>query len=175
MSDIASELQAKNLIDSPIIFKLYLKINGLEKNIQAGSYDINPNTNIVQMVSVFQHGINDVKITFVEGLRLEQYAAVVSDKFEDISYTDFMTQAKDLEGYLFPDTYYFKKTASAQDIVDKLKNTFEEKTRDMLKESDNPKDTIILASIIERESPADPKERAIVAGILLKRVSLVAR
>ncbi len=79
-----------------------------------------------------------------------------------------------LEGYLFPETYEFADTLDASEILSRIIETG--KTRwpgeiDELLESTGLTlhETIILASIVEREARVD-SERAVIAGVFLSRV-----
>jgi UPF0755 protein len=78
------------------------------------------------------------------------------------------------EGFLFPDTYLFPKTASAELVVNKMKQTFNKKLSNKIKSDIKGSNytlsqMVTLASIVERETVTD-EERPIVAGILFKRL-----
>lgn len=173
VATIANELEYAGLIDSPFFFKLYLKLNGLEKNIQAGSYIIPAKSSIVDLANLLQDGRNDIAIQYLEGWRIEQLGQVLSEEL-GLDYTDFVTQAQQYEGYLFPDTYFFKKDAGVEEVIQKLSNTFEEKTSDLLDSRTLSKagltrdEAVIFASLVEREV-RHSEDRAKVAGILIKR------
>jgi UPF0755 protein len=79
-----------------------------------------------------------------------------------------------LEGYLFPDTYDFKKDVEARDIVGRLLDTFDARfDEQMRKDSEDAgrtlREIVIMASLAEREvqSAADMK---IVSGIFWTRL-----
>jgi UPF0755 protein len=91
---------------------------------------------------------------------------------------DFLQDAPDevsLEGYLFPDTYYFSFTEEAeQEFIEKMLNNFGKKlTPDLREEIKNQGKTIFqivtMASLLEREVKSF-EDRQIVAGILWKRL-----
>jgi UPF0755 protein len=74
------------------------------------------------------------------------------------------------EGYLFPDTYYFKKGENAINIADKFIINFNKKISPLGYDEQNiTKEKIVLASILEREVK-EYSDKQIVAGILLKRL-----
>jgi peptidoglycan lytic transglycosylase G len=90
--------------------------------------------------------------------------------------SDMDPQAKTLEGYLFPATYEFTRTQSADDMVAAMVREF----RRVAKEIGLPPDarrTVTLASIIEKETAA-PEERPLIASVyenrLAKRIALQA-
>ena len=74
-----------------------------------------------------------------------------------------------LEGFLFPDTYYFSYQTAPDVIVKKFLDNFEEKVLFKLPEGEDLSKIITLASLLEKEIP-DENESRIVAGILEKRL-----
>jgi UPF0755 protein len=117
------------------------------------------------------HGTLDEWITIIEGLRKEEIADIVAKKF-DIPEIEFIKLAP--EGYLFPETYLLPTASSAETVIKKLTDTFNERyTSEMQSKGaalNLTKDQVVtLASLIEREARTE-KDREIVAGILLKRL-----
>ncbi|MGD8744640.1 MAG: endolytic transglycosylase MltG [Candidatus Woesebacteria bacterium] len=172
--EIADELYDQGAINSKFLFVFYLFLNDLDEKIQAGTYIIDAGTPIDELTNILLHGVNDVRITFLEGWRVEEVAAEASRKLEEMDYADFVSVAKPLEGYLFPDTYLIDKEATEEDVMRLLRNTFTEKTEDLLSEVNLSRvgltrdQVVTFASIVEREV-SDPEDRPIVAGILIKR------
>jgi UPF0755 protein len=173
-SQIADRLYELGAINSKVLFNFYVAINRFDKNIQAGVYVIKAGTSIPELGVLLQHGTNDIRVTFLEGWRIEEFARVASAKFDDIDYEEFLRGAKDYEGYLFPDTYFFKAKVTATEVINKLKETFDLKTKDILtvealkKAGLTKEEAVIFASIVEREAK-NKDDRPIVAGILIKR------
>jgi UPF0755 protein len=89
---------------------------------------------------------------------------------------DFLKDAPadaDLEGFLFPDTYRVFKNATAEDIVQKLLDNFNDKLTldlrtDIAKQGKSIFDVITMASIIEKEVKS-PEDMKIVSGIFWQR------
>jgi UPF0755 protein len=137
-----------------------------------------------------------VSITLLEGWNKEQIAAYLqgkgittSDKFLDaeknFNSADFpilndKPKASDLEGFLFPDTYFIpEKPLNNQDINDiiirKSLDNFSQKITPQMQAQaslDNMSlyQIITLASIIEKETGADNTEKKIVSGIFYNRL-----
>lgn len=85
---------------------------------------------------------------------------------------EFKNSDESLEGYLFPDTYIFYKNSSLTAVKKKFLENFQKKAEPLLvNDQKNFKRNLVLASIIEKEIP-DFEDRKIVAGILLKRLSI---
>lgn len=171
---ISKRLYDEELINSEPLFRIHLMLSGLHTNIQAGTYEIPAGASVVELAQIFQHGTNDIKVTFLEGWRHEQYALEASEKMNKFDYATFNDLAKEKEGYLFPDTYFLNKEATEKEVVDKLTKTFNEKTMGAfnkvnLEELGLTKDQVVIfASIVEREVFRE-EDKPIVAGILIKR------
>ena len=80
---------------------------------------------------------------------------------------------RNLEGYLYPDTYRLFANATARDVLDRLLSTFDQRVtqdiRDQLAARGlNIEWAIRLASIVEREAVLD-EERALIAGVYTRR------
>lgn len=170
--EIAQRLYQEGLINSPALLRLYLLLNR-DKTIQAGRYYLPANLNLIDLVERLGHGTFDVKMTFPEGIRIEEMAVIIAETREfnlDIA-KDFLANAH--EGYLFPDTYFFHYQTSGGDIAERLKTTFNERYQAAIDQTTSPPnlnqaEIIIVASIVEREI-ANPEDRPQIAGILLKR------
>lgn len=174
VAEIAKNLYQKNAVNSEFLFSLYVFLNRLDTNIQAGMYTLRAGTSLTALVEQFKHGVNDTKITFIEGWRVEEFARVANKQFAKIDYAEFVNKASQYEGYLFPDTYYFETDVREDGMIAKLRENFDEKTKELLtpvnlQRSGLTKEQVVtLASIVEREVSND-EDRAIVAGILLAR------
>lgn len=174
-SQIGQKLQEEGLIKSALAFKIYVQLTNQAGKIKAGQYLLGSNSSLSQIVSALVRGPSEVWVTVPEGLRSEEVALKAADslgisskakiKFID----DFLTEAKGMEGYLFPDSYLFPRDASASAVVLRMRSVFDSKTSGISDSGISTK-TLILASILERETRTD-QERPIVAGILLKRLN----
>jgi len=117
------------------------------------------------------------------------FNAALAAEAQTFDYFGETPRKKSLEGYLFPDTYYLAKGASAKGIIEKiLANTKSKITPDIIAEihaqGKTVYDTLTLASIVEREvgrntatiSSQDQStlqnEREIVAGIFMNRLKI---
>lgn len=113
------------------------------------------------------------KITLLEGWRVEEMAEKLNKEL-GIRQEDFLKVAQ--EGYMFPDTYFFEKEASASAVAKKLKATFDLKYDNVLQAKIKKlgltlSEGVILASIVEREARSD-EARTMVASILIKRFKI---
>lgn len=142
---IASALKENNLIKDDLVFKIYCKLNEVN-NMQAGTYELNKNMSVEEIVKKFQAGdvvIKEINVTFQEGKNMRDIAKIISENTNN-SYEDVMKVFEDkeyakglieeywfltdeildnniyypLEGYLYPDTYTFESVdVSIDDII----------------------------------------------------------
>lgn len=170
---IAADLAKQNLIHSSTGFYLLVKLLGIEKELQAGDFRLNKSMDARSIALELTHGIVDVWVTTLEGWRNEEIAAQLA-KDLDIPEKEFLLYAK--EGYMFPDTYLIPRDATAAAIAALFLDTFNKKVTPQMRQDAKKTglsfaDTIILASLVEREGQTD-SDRPIIAGILLNRIEL---
>jgi UPF0755 protein len=190
-SKIADNLKAEGFISGKTYYYYYMKTRGLLSRIMPGSYQLSGGMTIPEIAQIITKVEPEfVKITFPEGWTADQMAERLTDK--GLPGEKFLEIAKNpgdfkkrysyltpetvgtLEGYLFPDTYFFKPDASAESIIGRMLDTFDEKMDSELREKVDAQnktinDIVIMASIVEREvqSPVDMKT---VAGIFWNRI-----
>jgi len=178
---IGAKLKEKGLIEDELIFKLYLKKEGRGEEIQAGTFGIPKKATIPEIVDILSNAIklDVVRVTIIEGYRLAQIGDVAVKAFEgkegvvfDLNEFNTITRSpdsrtfasdvqeflnaykpagKNLEGFLYPDTYDFENTAPTKFVVEALVRQLIKKTADLNIGADFY-DKLILASIIEKES-----------------------
>lgn len=165
IAQIGKKLESSGLIKSGIVFKFYVQVTNSTNKIQAGEFQLSPNLSLVQMVDQLKKGPKELWVTIPEGLRREEvvlkFAKILN---KDQAFVDeFLQLTTGKEGYLFPDTYLFPKSATATQIVNKMTSTFDKKIVDITFEQ------VIVSSLLERETFSD-SEKPIVAGIIYKRL-----
>lgn len=89
---------------------------------------------------------------------------------------DLDPHAETLEGYLFPETYYFPRDATAEQVVARMLGQFRHVLRTRIPPESRPspealREVMTLASLVEKETPADA-ERPVVAGVFKKRLKI---
>jgi UPF0755 protein len=171
--EVSNNLKSAGLIKDPIVFFLYTRINGLDKQIQAGDFRLNPSMSMADVANGLTHGTLDIWTTIPEGLRADEIADLLKSKMP--SYNESWRLVLDAnEGYLFPDTYLIPRTADVNMIVTMMRNNFQAKY-DSVKNTQTTAlteaQTIIIASIIEREA-IFATDRPLVASALINRLNL---
>lgn len=170
---IADGLLAKGLIKNPLIFIILVKQMGFDGKIQAGNYQLSPSQSPQEIAQVMIKGSQDVRIRITEGKRATEIAEIFQTKLRnyDLSWKDKLVQN---EGYLFPDTYDFPPDATVDQVITIMKENFDLK---YAKASDNTdsklsqQDSVILASIVEREGKS-ADEMKMIASVLENRLNI---
>ncbi len=171
VKSIAGRLASSGLIRSPTGFYILVKLMGLERDLQAGDFRLNPSMDATSVARKLTHGTLDVWVTTVEGWRVEEVAAKLTKEL-DIPESEFVKVAR--EGYMFPDTYLIPRDATVGAVAALFTTTFEQKVDENLRadarKTGLPFDEVLtLASIVEREGRTE-EDRSVIAGILLKRL-----
>ncbi|PIR41153.1 MAG: hypothetical protein COV31_02850 [Candidatus Yanofskybacteria bacterium CG10_big_fil_rev_8_21_14_0_10_46_23] len=168
---IAQKLQDGGVIRSRYLFILYATFFDVERVLQAGTYEFSPQDNIPKIVTDIAKGrakSTDILVRIPEGLNVWNIEEVLVNK--GISQPgEFVQKALRYEGYLFPDTYRFKKDATVEDVILTLRRTFKEKMREA---GLNPTpDQVIVASMLEKEVFLQT-DRRMVADIIARRIKI---
>ena len=75
----------------------------------------------------------------------------------------------DLEGFLFPDTYFFNPGVEPNQVIATMNNAFNSKIKSIIPEGTNIYDIITIASLIENETRVD-EERPLVSSVIYNRL-----
>jgi len=166
VTQIGNILEKNKVIKSGLAFKLYVRLTNSQNKMQAGEFEISPSLSLIEVVESLEKGPREIFVTIPEGLRKEEIAIKFAKALEkDQKFIDdFLLLSSDKEGYLFPDTYLFPKSATATQIVNKMTSTFNSKIKEITYEQ------LIVASMLERETLGD-SEKPIVAGVIYKRLN----
>ncbi|HYK99030.1 MAG TPA: endolytic transglycosylase MltG [Candidatus Acidoferrales bacterium] len=190
---IGQHLQDQGIVRSALTFEYVLYDEQKEDALQSGTYQVSSAISPRQLVTLFQKAPGEqVVLTVIPGWRLSEIATAVAKAFPKISKQDFldaavvgartngllggMTAKQPLEGFLFPETYFFRTDATAPQIVDTLLAQFETRAGATLLTAASARkmtvyDLVKLASIVEREA-RDPNESATIAGVYQNRLDI---
>lgn len=203
--DVAQKLKDKGVIDSPLFFRFYSSRSGFAAKFRDGIYYFSKQDSyedIAEKLTKQGTQAESVKVTIPEGwnidkiaARLEenkvctaaQFKAAVNEATYDKYPFEFMKGIKDetqgvhyrLEGYLFPDTYYFYQTnnkSGAEQAIKKMLQNFDNKLIPSMrihaeKRGVSIHDVLTMASIIEMEaSVADYSDKQRVSAVFWNRI-----
>lgn len=182
---VTADLKAAALIRSEYAAYLYFRF--FNTSIKAGTYKLSPAMSVRSLSAYLRAGKQElIKVTLPEGLTLSKTAAIF-EEHQVVSARDFLAAAEDTamlqsygipgasaEGFLFPDTYFFSYTETAERVVRTLLDNFFTKTAGIPHFPVDPVkryETVILASIIEREYRV-PEEAVKIAGVFSNRLQI---
>ena len=186
LKQVAADLKNAGIIRNSALFRLAGRLMGYDNQIKAGEYGFNGAMMPLKMLEILKKGqILTHSVTLPEGFNLDQIAELL-DRNGLVNKEAFMEQAEDralatrlgfsgntLEGYLYPDTYRFRRNETPEKVIDVMVKRF----RDMVSPLDSQiKDSemtltqiITLASMVEKETGC-PQERPMIARVFLNRL-----
>jgi UPF0755 protein len=171
-------------------FRLALWRTGAARHLKAGEYRFDRPTSALNVVSRLARGDVYLRtVTFPEGLTIREMARIFESRGLGSATSfvgaareqaelvhDFDPAARDLEGYLFPETYSLSRQAGAPELVRMMAARFEQVFPPALREAVQQRglsvrQAVTLASLVEKET-ARPEERPTVAGVYLHRLRI---
>ncbi|MBX3159847.1 MAG: endolytic transglycosylase MltG [Deltaproteobacteria bacterium] len=198
---IASLLSEKDLLDKPTWFRLFAMWNGKTADVKTGKYVIKDNLTPREVLDIIVTGVKEVTVAvklkegehMLELFRVLEEKGVAPAKELEALARDKVFLGKHAitgdtaEGYLFPDTYQFRKNDKPERVLARLITKHQEvwnelvgkhvrdreKLKDKLGWSD--RDILTLASIVEKEAAVDqkvhPLERPRIAQVFVNRLA----
>lgn len=178
LRSISLFLKDNNAIHSRVVFETLVIVYGGDKYLISGDYLFENKLGVFEVARRLSKGerhLAPIKVTIPEGFNISDISKIFVSKLSNFDEGKFLLEAKDKEGYLFPDTYFFLTTDNEEDVLHSMSDNFEKKIFSLKptisSSSKTEKDIIIMASIIEGESKGDI-DREYISGILWKRIAL---
>ncbi|MBP5362760.1 MAG: endolytic transglycosylase MltG [Ruminococcus sp.] len=197
--EISVLLETEGIIKSPKAFQFFTKLRKDKSYYIAGQHFLRPNMAYEAIIDELtkiptEEKGESIQITFTEGITLIEAAQILQDEgvcdsqdfifyfnsggfgfeFEDQLPLDSTMKFERMEGYLFPDTYYFFKNSSPEEVCQKIYYNFNQKMTperyQKMKECNLSLDQLVtFASIVQAEAPT--KEEMIkVASVFWNRL-----
>jgi UPF0755 protein len=182
---IGGILQKKGLIKSNILFSLLSR--GWDRQLKAGEYNLSADMGTYRILDVLRSGKTAlVQITVPEGLTFKQIGALLENNgladarefvalCRDGKWSEKLgIGEKNLEGYLFPETYRFEKNTSEEKIINTMVAEFfqrfdsirRQRARDI---GMSVHQVVTLASLIEKETAVE-SERTLISAVFHNRL-----
>jgi UPF0755 protein len=186
---IGARLVRAGVVRDPWTWRIGLWRSARATRLQAGEYRFERPLTVDQVIDVLVRGDVYVRsLTFPEGLTIKQMAQVfetrhfgLAREFEDAVgdvslIEDLDPAARDLEGYVFPDTYTLPRRAAAHDLVRQMVARFRTVWTPALREAAarrgfTTRHAVTLASLVEKET-ARAEERATVSAVYHNRLRI---
>ncbi len=199
---ILENLENKGLIQDAFYAELYLKFNSELSDFKAGNYSLNDSMNVNEILTRLNDSKNavndDVLITIPEGTWAKNIAAIFENKlgidqnelldlWNDDSYLETLIDEYEfltddilnddlnvkLEGYLFPETYYFASGSSAKQatkkLLDQTEKIYNKYIDDFNSSEYSVHELFTLASITQFES-GQSADNKIISGVWFNRL-----
>ena len=191
LSRVAMELSKAGYLSSPMLFKLWARLQGAENSIQTGEYELSAGITPAQLLDKIVRGDSvQYRITLVEGWTFQQAlealwsAENIRSSLNNSSPTEIAQRMnldyENPEGLLYPDTYFYTKGTldielllRANERLDTVLSQAWDSRLGALPYA-NSYEALTMASIIEKES-ASNSERALIAGVFVARLDLGMR
>jgi UPF0755 protein len=184
--DILERLASEGIVSQYFFLKMAYAFSIPRPKLKAGVYLFDRPVSPLEVLDKLKKGEGILlKVTLPEGLTIEESAKELGkvlgseDKYLQIMKDPSLIrqidpQAKDLEGYIFPDTYLFAPFTPEESVVKKIVGSFVEwwhKTAAEQAKKNSVRETVTLASIVEKESAFEP-EKPKIAGVFINRLKL---
>jgi UPF0755 protein len=185
---IIGRLAESGVVAHPLALKIYLRITGRGGNLKAGEYKFPSPISPLQAVEKIRRGDVDLeRVTIPEGYNRFDIAETLAAKTGKATAEEFLRLmddqtpieriapvARNLEGYLFPDTYNYNSKTPPADLIKLMVLRFEEVFAPEWFERANQlgltvHQVVTLASIIEEEAKV-PDERPHIASVFFNRL-----
>ena len=173
------QLGQAGVLRHPRVVTLWLRWRGGAGQLQAGEYRFDEAITPRQVLQRLRDG--DVllhPVTFPEGLVLEEVAAILAEAgFGDLETLEsafrdpqpvrhLIPDAQDLEGFLFPDTYHFRRGATVEEVRSAMLRRFEQVVVPEIREGAKAvgltlTEAVTLASLIEKETGVSSERRRV--------------
>lgn len=186
---IGRRLVEAGVVRDQATFRFELARTGAGRKLQAGEYRFDQPMTVGQVIAKLVRGEVYLRpITFREGLTIRQMAELYEAKgfgtAADFSAAarnaalvrDLDPAARDLEGYLFPDTYALPRKATAEQLIARMVASFQKAlTPDIVQQAQarglGVRALVTLASIVEKET-GKSDERPLVAAVYSNRLAI---
>ncbi len=180
-------LSDAGVIENATAFRIAVWLEGAGRRLQAGEYRFDaPMTPRAVVDKIARGDVFLRPVTFREGLTIRQMAAIFEERGFGTA-AEFVAAAskpgpireldplaRDLEGYLFPDTYTLPRSTTADELVARMVARFEkaltpETRQQAASRGLRLRELVTLASLVEKET-AKPEERQLVAAVYANRL-----
>jgi UPF0755 protein len=194
-AQLAEILAAAGVLSSPRLFAPWVRVTGGTRAVVPGEHLVTDDASPRELLARLERrgAGGTTRVTFPEGWnrfdfarRLQEKKVVSLRAFLDattdaVLLRDIGIEGDTAEGFLFPATYDLPFDSDAAEVVRRMKREFDRRwdllarahaatLTDVMKSVNfNVRDTVTLASMVEKEAMAD-EERPIIASVFLNRL-----
>ena len=186
---IGERLVAAGIVRDAWTFRAAVLVSGRARALKAGEYRFDAPLHALDVIDKIARGdVYKRLLTFREGLTVGEMSRVFEergfgsgDDFRKAAQqaslvADLDPAARDLEGYLFPETYALPRGTPARDVVAQMVAGFKEALTPDFREAAKAsglsvRELVTLASLVEKETGAEA-ERPLVAAVYRNRLKI---
>lgn len=189
---IINKLVSEGVIRRNWTTLLYLRLSGRGSKLKAGEYRFQSPITPLQIISKLEEGEEKLnRMTIIEGwtrwdiademVKTPQFKLNSRDEALELMndttlINDIDFNAKNLEGYLYPDTYSFPEDFTAMEFIKIAVNRFRKEwkpewTQQAKALNKSPREIVTLASLIETEAKLK-EEKPIIASVIYNRLKI---
>jgi UPF0755 protein len=188
-SSVAQALATQSIVLEEQLFLQALWLREAGGRLQAGEYRFAEPISTFEVIERLVKGdVYYLSVTIPEGLTVSETASLLADKglgeaeaFQTaFSKVDLIasldSEATDLEGYLFPETYRLSRRPAPAEVaraaISRFKQVFDETRRQKAEELElSIREVVTLASIVEKET-GQAEERPLIGSVFSNRLRL---
>ncbi|OIO67580.1 MAG: endolytic transglycosylase MltG [Zetaproteobacteria bacterium CG_4_9_14_3_um_filter_49_83] len=171
---ISEQLQQAGVIDSALLFRLWVRYQGISSALKAGEYHLSGSMNMLDVLDKLIRGdVVMYRVTVPEGLRTDEIIQMLAKGTQTEAALWYQALAtllgsEEYEGRLLPETYTYEKPVKPLKVL----KTMLQAQLDVLASIQTSTDVQklrIIASIIEKETRLD-HERVLVSAAIYNRL-----
>ena len=173
--DVGAILKKKGVVRYKTAFLLKLYFSDYKGKLRYGTFDLNDGMSLSKVIKELatQNGQKENKFTIPEGYTIEMTKAADTSRYKNIL-PDKTKVFYQLQGYIYPDTYYLSKNITGDQLVAKILEEFDKKfdTTRQQKAAQlgmSVEEVLIRASLLQKETEL-PEEYPIIAGVIQNRL-----
>lgn len=178
LSSVTKQLEEQHVVRFALLLRALVTLAHGDGSVVAGDYQFSTPKDVFSVAHIITtgtFGLVPVRIRIPEGTSTTEMALIFSGSLSRFSSKAFLKEAGPLEGYLFPDTYFFLPTANEEVVIRTMQSNFDlqiAKIQPQIDAFGKPlNDVLTMASLLEKEARI-PKDRQKIAGVLWRRISI---
>lgn len=175
---VAQAFKEQHIVRSATWLEVFVSVFGGETGVRAGQYfftEPHSSIGVARALITGDHTAPSTRVTIPEGSTTADIARIISAKMPSLDEATFVREARPYEGFLFPDTYTFLPPISAQEVIDRMRETYDTRVGQLQSEIEShphsEHEIITMASLLEKEAQTYADKRRI-AGILWTRLNI---
>lgn len=176
LSETAESFEHTGVVRSALALEILMRLTGQEHDVHAGDYLFKEPKNvfaIARAVATGAYGLEPIRIRVPEGATSKEMAKLFGTQLERFDRERFLAAAREEEGYLFPDTYFFLPNTTDEQVLSTMRQNFDAHIKiigeQIVTFGRSLDEVVIMASLLEREA-RNTEDRRAIAGVLWNRL-----